>query len=333
MAETVYAQGEGFRDRKLIEALSSASAGSLAWLEKHGGIAFSRLADPAANPGLHLPAGEEELALLLSALRSEMEPLLAGTWPVAGHPMEIARTTEGWQLSVASSSDGRNKQVRCQAVVFADGGFASNPGLLRYHTGLSAVDARPEGGHAGTGLSLLLAAGAHARELDTASLLTVFLPHGRRFDPAQHREAVLLNADGIKLAAEETVQLPGEAPAYVVYGSGQQQGVQGFIYAENLKVLASGLGVPEETLVSSLEGLQQPYSVAVLGTIALLPGGIELYEQYRVMAAGGPIPGLYAAGELTAGIHGRASITDLILAEEVISGRLAGRAAAGYARR
>jgi succinate dehydrogenase/fumarate reductase flavoprotein subunit len=71
----------------------------------------------------------------------------------------------------------------------------------------------------------------------------------------------------------------------------------------------------------------------VLGTIALLPGGIEVDEQYRVMAAGGPIPGLYAAGELTAGIHGRASITDLILAEEVISGRLAGRAAAGYARR
>lgn len=334
MAEAVYSQGEGFRNRKLIEALSSASADSLAWLEKHGGVAFSRLADPAANPGLHLPAGEEEPAPLLPALRSETEPLLAGSWPVAGHSVEIARTTEGWQLSVASSADGRKKQIRCQAVVFADGGFASNLGLLKEHTGLTAVESRPEGGHTGTGLSQLLSAGARARELEAATLLTVIFPQGLRFDPAQHREAVLLNADGIKIAAEETVQLPGEAPAYVVYGSGRQQGVQGFVYAENLNILASGLGVREETLVLSLEGLLPPYNIAVLGTIALLPGGIEVDEQYRVLGSdGGPIPGLYAAGELTAGIHGRVSITDLILAEEVTGGRLAGRAAARYARR
>lgn len=332
MAEAVYARGEGYRNLKLIEVLSSASADSLAWLEKYGGGAFSRLADPEGSPGLHLTAGGEELALLLPALRAELAPLLAGSLRTA-QTVEISRAAEGWQLTVTVPPEGQRKQIRSQAVVFADGGFASNPGLLRDHTGLTSVDSRPEGGHAGAGLSLLLAAGARARELDAATLLTVFLPHGRRFDPAQHREAILLNNAGAKIPAGEAGLVPREAPAYVVYGSGRQQEVQGFVYAEDLRILASGLGVREERLVISLEGLQPPYRVAPLGTIALMPGGIEVDEQYRVLGAGGPMPGLYAAGELTAGVHGRVSITDLVLAEEVTGGRLAGRAAARYARR
>jgi fumarate reductase flavoprotein subunit len=331
MTEAVYGQGEGYRNRAQIEALSIASADSLAWLEKLSGVAFSVLAAPDTNPGLHLPAGDEAGNFLLPALRAALEPLLAGSLRPVNTP-EINHTRDGWQITVSGSPDGRKKQIRCQAIIFADGGFASNSRLLREYTGLSDVEARPEGGHAGTGLSLLLAAGARARELEAASLLTVFLPQGRRFDPALHREAILLNADGAKMPGAEEAA-PGEMPAYVVHSGGRHQDVQGFVYVENLQVLASGLGIREAALVSSLEGLLPPYSVAALGTVALLPGGIEVDEHYRVIGAGGPIPGLYAAGELTAGIHGRSSITELVLAEEVTSGRLAGWSAARYAQR
>ncbi len=60
-------------------------------------------------------------------------------------------------------------------------------------------------------------------------------------------------------------------------------------------------------------------------------GGVAVDRSCRVLdAAGRPIPGLYAAGELTglAGVNGKASLEGTFLGASIMTGRVAGRAAA-----
>ena len=46
---------------------------------------------------------------------------------------------------------------------------------------------------------------------------------------------------------------------------------------------------------------------------------------------GEPIPGLFAAGEVTGGVHGASRLEDTALTDAIVFGRTAGEAAAAYA--
>lgn len=73
------------------------------------------------------------------------------------------------------------------------------------------------------------------------------------------------------------------------------------------------------------------YAVSVSPGIHNTPGGLRVDEQGRVLSAGGPIPGLYAAGEVTGGIFGRSRPEGMGLTGALVHGRLTGRAAAEWA--
>ena len=69
-----------------------------------------------------------------------------------------------------------------------------------------------------------------------------------------------------------------------------------------------------------------PSTSSVLATY----GGLALHPQMRVRDVfGAPIPGLFAAGEVTGGLHGAAYMTGSSLGKSAIFGRIAGRNAAG----
>ena len=62
-------------------------------------------------------------------------------------------------------------------------------------------------------------------------------------------------------------------------------------------------------------------------------GGVEINENTEVLdTQGNVIPGLYAAGEVTGGIHGTNRLGGNALTETIVFGRIAGRNAAGYTR-
>lgn len=59
-------------------------------------------------------------------------------------------------------------------------------------------------------------------------------------------------------------------------------------------------------------------------------GGARIDADARMIdTAGDPIAGLYAAGEVTGGVHGRSRLTDNAIADCLVFGRIAGRRAAG----
>ena len=88
-----------------------------------------------------------------------------------------------------------------------------------------------------------------------------------------------------------------------------------------------------ETLAPAVEELQPPYRVAAVGLLALTPGGLAVDEKYCVRGEKEAIKGLYAAGEITGGLHGSTAQPELFWAECVVSSYLAGKNAAAWARR
>ena len=71
------------------------------------------------------------------------------------------------------------------------------------------------------------------------------------------------------------------------------------------------------------------YAVRVKPAIHHTMGGLSVDTETRVLKAdGSPIPGLYAAGEVTGGLHGANRLGGNGVADIVVNGRLAGQAAA-----
>ena len=120
--------------------------------------------------------------------------------------------------------------------------------------------------------------------------------------------------------------------------------------AQTLEGLAELLAVPAETLRSELEayndavaeGVDRPYSKSVFPAAVTPPYLVALVEPVVHYCMGGvaidadaqvldpqrrPIPGLFAAGEVTGGVHGANRLGGTSLAECVVFGKVAGQRA------
>lgn len=85
-------------------------------------------------------------------------------------------------------------------------------------------------------------------------------------------------------------------------------------------------GAGELRPISSPPFYIYPSTTALLATYC----GLRIDEQAQVINVwGDPIPGLYAAGEVTGGFHGKAYMTGSSLGKAAVFGRIAGRTAGG----
>ena len=131
---------------------------------------------------------------------------------------------------------------------------------------------------------------------------------------------------------------------------------QGYIIiADTLEEMAEKLGCDAETLKATVDTFNASvdsgedefgrtlYSVKLEnGPWVATPrqacvhhtmGGVEINENTEVLdTQGNVIPGLYAAGEVTGGIHGTNRLGGNALTETIVFGRIAGRNASGYER-
>lgn len=149
-----------------------------------------------------------------------------------------------------------------------------------------------------------------------------------------------------------------EKSAYLVFDSGvksrvkaiQQYEKMGFvIQGDSIEALAKEMGVPADQLKDTLDtwnsavknnkdtefdrttGMDNDLSGAPYHAIQIAPGihytmgGVKINTNTEVLDKDGkPIPGLFAAGELTGGLHGQNRIGGNSVAEIIIFGRQAG---------
>ena len=129
-----------------------------------------------------------------------------------------------------------------------------------------------------------------------------------------------------------------------------EEGRYGFVKADTLEELAEKINVPYENLKASLdtynEHVKNGDSVDELGrellTTALeggpwyayprapaahhTMGGVKINTDAHVIGTSGdPIPGLYAAGEVTGGIHGGNRLGGNAIVDFTVFGRIAGQ--------
>ncbi|MBP3646057.1 MAG: FAD-binding protein, partial [Clostridia bacterium] len=75
------------------------------------------------------------------------------------------------------------------------------------------------------------------------------------------------------------------------------------------------------------------YGIKVTAGIHHTMGGLKINEKTEVLTAEGTaIPGLYAAGEVTGGVHGANRLGGNAVSDIVVFGRIAGAEAANYAK-
>ncbi len=127
--------------------------------------------------------------------------------------------------------------------------------------------------------------------------------------------------------------------------------VQGDTYAD----LAKAIGAPEDNVTATMEAWNQcvankadpefgrtsfanPLDTAPYYAIQIAPGvhhtmgGVAINADAQVLnESGAPISGLYAAGEVTGGIHGANRLGGNAVADIIVFGRIAGASAAGNA--
>lgn len=335
MAAAIYEQTQETGNANLILSLSKRSSLSLAWLENKTGVPFSVFAEPESNPGLLLPQRGEAAQFVNQALLEQA----AGSvieFNSRLQPVQLLIENAKVQGLVVQSANGDQLKILARAIILADGGYGSNQSLLKELAGISEVTPRLEGGHRGTGLLLAMAAGAKTSYLDSVTLLPVFLPTGEPVSKEVFPAAVVFNAVGEKVApgddlAQTIIDAGGRL--FIIHGSQAPQSRRNFNQINDVHSLASGLGLALEKTAALVGELTAPYFVAVAKAVALTPGGLVVDRQMRVFTADGAVGGLYAAGEITAGIHGNSAISSLVFSEAITNGLIAGEQAAGWARR
>ncbi len=138
--------------------------------------------------------------------------------------------------------------------------------------------------------------------------------------------------------------------------------IQGYIKrglmlsGDSYEALAEALGIPADAFAATMEkwngyvaeksdpdfgrtSFAQPldtapfYAVKVTAGIHHTMGGLKIDPQTRVLdESGSPIPGLFAAGEVTGGVHGGNRLGGNAVADFVVFGRIAGAEAAAAAQ-
>ena len=267
---------------------------------------------------------------------------------------------------MAETADGAKVTVNAASVVITSGGFgANNEMIASIRPELDGFITTNAPGIQGQGIMMAQAVGADTVDLEQIQLhptvhvqdtSAVLITEGLRGDGA-----ILVNQEGErffdevstrdKVSAAEFEQTGGYA--WLIVDSRMSDAsnvIQGYInkgYAETgetYEALAEAIGAPADAFAATMEkwnacvrvSFANPLDQAPYYAIKVQPGvhhtmgGIKINDKAQVLdTEGNVIPGLFAAGEVTGGVHGNNRLGGNAVADFVIFGRIAGNSAAG----
>ena len=231
------------------------------------------------------------------------------------------------------SNDTKLNYVGCKALVLATGGYGS---LFQYHLCTSDVE--------GLGQALALDAGCKLVNMEFMQIMPGYLSPAYQtiFNEKTFRFTQLQHPDGTPLLHEHvegvlsirsghgpfTTRLPSKAVDYAIYEAWQQdaRGVK-ITYSDDMKRNPPEFVTTYFDWLTTAKGLtmDDPIYVGLFAHAA--NGGIWISPNAET-----GVPGLYAAGEVTGGMHGADRIGGLSTANGLVFGGKAGTAAAAAAK-
>jgi L-aspartate oxidase len=337
-----FAAGHRTARPELVRRLVEGGPAAIDWLDRLG-VAFSRdegrlrilRCGGASRPRL-LQAGERTGAEMVKALRKVVHASDAEVWescPLAS----LEPRPGGWVATLRPGDNGVTRRVVAGAVVLAAGGGLRGEAEALGVGSTNHPDATPEV------LQLALSLGAEGRELDswqkhpTGSVWPPALAGYALPETTRAYGATLHDADGARFVDEL-------APRDVV-----AQAIIDVVEAgRGAEAPDGGRGVWLDTAAIDREH-GAGFTAARLGYVhnRYRKAGIDITRErvlvYPVLhyrngglaiddGAATTVPGLFAAGEITGGVHGANRLMGNSLLDTVVYGRLAGRSAAEAAR-
>ena len=338
--EDTFAAGHDDADPALVRTLVEGGPGAIDWLASIG-VPFTRddgqlriiRCGGARRPRL-LQAGERTGAEMVQALRSAVRD--TGAEVRESTSLEAMEPVDGVWRATTRAKDGSRSSIAAGSVVLAAGGGLGGEAARIGEKSTNHPDATPEV------LEMALALGAAGRDLDSwqrhptgaiwpAGLAGYALPEttrsygatlhdaaGERFvDELAPRDVVAdaiirIVAEGRGAAAPD-----GTMGAWLDTTAIDREHGPGFTadrlaYVHN-RYLKQGVDITKER-------------VLVYPVLHYRNGGLVIDEHGRTT-----LPGVYAAGEITGGVHGTNRLMGNSLLDTVVFGRIAGSAAAAEA--
>jgi fumarate reductase flavoprotein subunit len=333
----------------LLESFKNASPVFYPQFKAFCGISLDYLPDPVLKPYLHLSsdlmgASVFKKQLLLHLNKS---PVLVKREKVS----EILFSPEGvLEALLVENSSGEIYPIYFKSVVLADGGYSGD--LQRWHEHLpykNMIILRPA--QTGEGLKLAEKMGVDLAQMGFfGEKILLYNPIKAEYSvlPSEPWESTyFFNINGILLNWSEAswenifdfiTQSP-PAGVYMLVAGDKVYKEKALAYNsfftrfEDLELLAEATDLTEITFLSGMR-LTPPYYIAHLKAgIDYTLGGILTTPFGEVKRDGKIIEGLYAAGEIVGGLHGKAMLPGMPLSETLFFAKKTGEAAAKYAQR
>lgn len=337
-----FAAGHEDADPELVRTLTGTGPDAIAWLDRLG-VPFSRdegslrvvRCGGASRPRL-LQAGERTGAEMVKALRVAVRASGCEVWestPV----VELEPTGSGWRVLLAPGGNGERRVVDTGAVVLAAGGGLRGEAEALGLSSTNHPDATPEV------LRLAIDLGAETVHLDswqrhpTGSVWPPPLAGYALPETARSYGATLHDREGERFVDE---MLPRDRVAEAIErvveegrGAESPEGRQGVWLDTPAIDRENGAGFTAQRLAyvhnrylkAGIDITRE--RVLVYPVLHYRNGGLVID---RDGATG--LPGLFAAGEITGGVHGTNRLMGNSLLDTVVFGRRAGAAAARGAR-
>ena len=363
-AQQTLAFGRCRADKTLVHTLCRHGLECARWLESLG-IQFSPRTIQRARtlfPRGHLPSqGGGSVYTDLLALKATA---LGVKFALQHELTSFAQKSqsEGFDLDVLDLSTGRAKKLTCKKLILASGGFSPDSQLLSSQDprlkNISVIATLPAISHvhrcaAAQGI-LMTGLGFVQKE--------VFLPNGDMLPAALRNPSsyIALDVAGKRFIREdlpynqwleEIINLSRGSAVLITSGNGQSLGPYWTI-TPNLQTLANDVGLSAPLLAAAIadynnivdakkDPLQKSVKaltkhitrpdymgaqvqVRVLTTL----GGIRINQHAQVLDRNRrPVSGLFAAGDVTGGIHGMYAVHGNLLLSALVFGRIAGLSA------
>lgn len=347
---------------KVQERLAKEAYGTLKWLQAHG-VAFQDEIYQIYGSQYrrsHKPTtalGRAYVQNLSEACLKKGVSILTNT---KLEDFEILPNQKGFVAKV--NRNGSVKNYVCKALILCAGGFGNNPTLLkRYVPDLNFVYSDSRG--TGEVLEKAMERGILVENMDAVELI----PEGSTKSEYSARIYAMapglafINEDGERFV-EESSSRKAISDALIKQGTkkcwtiidneklylldkSQRKNLYRALFAgqvwknDSLEALSREIGVPYQKLLASLEQISKEdrphkppfWAVRMYPIVHYTTGGISIDEDARCLNKYGiPIPGLFAAGQITGSVHGESRMGGNGLTDALTFGRLAGKNAANW---
>ena len=257
-------------------------------------------------------------------------------------------------MTSEGTKEAIEEAVKAKAVIVATGGFGANAKMVeKYNPKLKGFGSTNNPAIVGDGIVMIEKIGGALVDMDQIQTHPTVLHKKTNMitEAVRGEGAILVNKDGKRFIDElETRDVVSKLKAADGYVK------KGYAVEGTLEEIAAKIGTDAKTLEATLNKYNEAvknkadnefkkktlpkeltgtkyYAIEVSPAVHHTMGGVRINTNAEVLGKNGrPIKGLYAAGEVTGGIHGANRIGGNAVTDITVFGKIAGENAATYSK-